>query len=775
MSNLAYVLYDNRLSVIFLLCFSILGLLACIVVKMYCITKRDVSETIFSEKDLANYNADKHDAFDHINALRQSVAPEGVEPGNLSFLKIHDKKDCYIRSFTVDKIPRNVKFAETFSVLMNFENVTTSIFIRKMQESTAVKKLDYQVVILEGEQLEAVKNADRNRWRKLQGQIADVEHWASRIESGDNDFYEVGFLFSIRADSVEELNLLSDSFHLKAKEKLMEVSSCYGVQPEAYLSNGPYNSVFTAQRGLVKQSGIKFHLFDRYATTAIFNHTEEDFYHENGVLIGRNMDTQKPATFDPMDSSHSGFGIIFAGFTGAGKSATIKILANRLVDWGWRFAAIDSQRIGNRGEYSYLAEELNGRSFQIKKDSPDIMNFFEIWEEEVEIKDENGNSRYEFLVNLENKVIECVQILKSIILNGKQKPNFEMDMFIDEILTDACKEIYDAHGIYQNDVESLYEMGKIVEHGVVTTGRVRKQMPTISECFKCILLMQMDDERENRKLAYDTIISGLKESVKEVIYSEESCRFFTAQEYESLPKSRKLGNKKVYVNESGVEEKVIVVRGIRSYYDGQSTIPIDRNCRFTNIDVSALPKEEQLLARRIGIMYINENFVRRNSENLKKAEKLIVISDEQHEDFHNEYSRFVYENMWRTARKKNVSPWGIAQSIVDYYRYDETRAMLSNSSVKILFKHDPTDRDELVNKVKLSESEATRVLRLGGRLTYRYKPGRKKKKVPSRKGELCLIDNGRVCFIKVDYLEELEWYSVETDIEKRVELKKKAG
>ena len=76
----------------------------------------------------------------------------------------------------------------------------------------------------------------------------------------------------------------------------------------------------------------------------------------------------------------------------------------------------------------------------------------------------------------------------------------------------------------------------------------------------------------------------------------------------------------------------------------------------------------------------------------------------------------------------------------------------------MLLKQDIMDRDFLKKATPLTDAEIDKVISQGG--------DPDDKDDDSRKGELCLIDNGKVVFVKVDYLVESEADVVETDIRK---------
>ena len=112
----------------------------------------------------------------------------------------------------------------------------------------------------------------------------------------------------------------------------------------------------------------------------------------------------------------------------------------------------------------------------------------------------------------------------------------------------------------------------------------------------------------------------------------------------------------------------------------------------------------------------------------------------------------------------------MTQALVDYNVNEETRAILKNSAMKIIFKQDKMDSDFVKKVTPLTDIQLKRIMGMGGgkNALGEYDD--------SRKGELCLIDNNiDVVFIKVDYLKETEAVICETDAENRAKLFKRTA
>lgn len=287
-------------------------------------------------------------------SVKELVMCDGVDPNNNGYLVLNDSgQDIYVMCMYIEKNKRKNDFAVTYEKLMNTKGVTTSIYIEPMRDGKAVRTMDKRVLILDSEQQGAAKDGDRNRYRKLGSKLRDTEKYADDVESGNNNLYEVSFIFVLWNTSLEQLMIDVNEFHNTALNSgNIELCSCYSTHPEAFLSAAPMNRLYKAGTGLVKTCCVKKHVMDTYSLSCIFNHTRSDFYHENGIIAGRNMSTGRPATFDCYDKMFDSYGVVVCGSTGTGKSATIKMYFTRYADFGVRIASIDFEKVGSRGEYS---------------------------------------------------------------------------------------------------------------------------------------------------------------------------------------------------------------------------------------------------------------------------------------------------------------------------------------------------------------------------------------------------------------------------------------
>lgn len=690
--------------------------------------------------------------FQNRKSVKELAAPIGVNPNPLEYMVIVDNEtNVFTICYYIHKMPRNTTFATTFSVLCNYPNVTSSVFIDPVLEGRASKLLDKKVTSLETEICDAEKANDTNRLRKLRQKEADATRWATKIESGDNALFDVAFLFVLQDTNLENLFLKASEFHSIAREKGIDLVASYSAHPEAFLSAYPTNRIFHPSIGPLKGLSIKRHVLDKKALGDIFNHTRYEFSHKNGVVIGHNMSSGQLILYDPYDPSHDGYGVVFVGKTGSGKSASVKMFTTRFIDFDYKIRSIDFEPKGSVGEYSGACDAVGGINYQIHSKSKNIFNLFELDKEDI--FDETTNTEYPDL-RLSEMLSNLRYLQIALLKDGGNIEDFSLFTFIKAILDDVNHSLFAERGIVNGDVSSLYtsSKGTIGIH----SGRVKKTLPTITDFYKKVLIAKVRNENDFHKKAYQIIVDGFKDYVKELYYCavENDVVFLTSEEFNKLPVNRR---QERYYTYEGKEYPAIAIHGNKPYFDGQSTIVAGPDAPWINIDISQLPEKERNVAILLSLNYLGENCVKKNSQNPKKASKMILLIDELHKLFPIDEARLFIADAYRTFRKRNVSPWAITQFLADFKGYPETEALLKNATSIFMLKQEIQDTDFLKNATPLTDSQIEKVCSLGHGDDDDSQ---------EHKGELCLIDNNKVCFLKVDYLINSESRAVETDINK---------
>ena len=679
-------------------------------------------------------------------SLKEFLAPDAVDPNNYKYVKLQDAgRDVYVRNYYIDMLPKDAEFATTFADLFNFKNMMSQTRIVPLTNERAVQIVDRQVLDLDTELASARKSADRNRYRKISDKMRNAEAWGRDVENGKNQFFEVTFTHQAYAKSLDELNAGGNDFHAKALGKNISIVSSYGVEPEAYKSGFPLNRMFRAKLGPIKTTTAKAHLMDIYSLSTIFNHTKSSFYHKNGVYLGRDLMSSRPITFDPYDPSLEAHNIIFAGKTGTGKSATIKMFLSRAADFGLKYCAVDSEARGRQGEYSILTKKLDGENFQIHSGSKEIVNLFEI-SEELEYDESTGQETV--TLHLIDRISIIKGILMTMITYGKAAPSFEDATTMESIVEDIVSYLYEVRGILDGVPESLYA-------STAGYSSVKKPLPTITDFYIEALRRQQANTYEHHVKGYALILDAMKSYVKDLIYIPKLIRILTREEYEKLPIDQ--SGHRYYETEEGEHIEAVQIKGVRSYYDGQSTIKVNLDTPAINLDISQLPANDLPIGMVIATNFLHENIIKKNSANPKRLQKRAILIDEAHRLFpYPELRRFLGD-LYMTARKRFIVPICCTQSLSQFKNYEETREIVKQSPMIFLLRQDAQDREYIAESTRMSPGQLAHLFQLGGSMQNDGSV--------AEKGQVCMIVNHHVVFAKIDYLKYTETDVVETNMQ----------
>lgn len=687
-------------------------------------------------------------------SVKELIAPVGINTAPLEYMAIADNEtNVFTACFYIHKMCRVTKFATTFAALYNYPNITSSTFLEPCPKNVASKYLDKRITSLETEIIGATKAGDTNRIRRLNIKKQEAEKWAKELEKGNNSLLYVTFLFVLQDTDFDRFFIRASEFHSRAKEKGIDLVASYSAHPEAFVSSYPTNRVFHPTVGPVKGLSVKRHIMDKKSVADIFNHTQAEFSHKDGIVIGHDLSTGRLILYNPYDPSHDGYGVIFVGKTGSGKSASVKMFFTRFIDFGYKIRSIDFEPKGSAGEYSRACDSVGGVNYQVHSKSKNIFNLFEIDVEEI--YDETTDTEYTDL-KLKEALSNLCYMQIALIKDGREFDDFSLFTFIKDILNDTNRALYDELGIIDGDVNSLYTSTSTSFQGI-HSGRVKKELPTITKFYKKVLYKKAKNTNSFYDKAYEIILAAFKEYVRELYYCfvENDVVFFSKDEFYKL-QSNDSGERNYITN--GNSYPAICVRGNKPYFDGQSTVVTGPDTPWINFDISQIPEKERSVIILILQNYINENCVKRNSQNPKKAQKMIVAIDEIQRTFDIEEARKFIDAAYATYRKRNVSPWTITQFLSNFDGYKETKTLLKNATSVFMLKQEIQDYDFLKRSTPLSDSQIERVFSLGHG---------DDDDSDEHKGEICLIDNSsKVCFLKVDYLKDSEALAVETDINK---------
>ncbi len=576
-------------------------------------------------------------------SIKELIAPSGIDASNIDHLEIISNVKKYARSFFVSTLPRMCTFPELFRDMYFFGDINTSIYINPVQEARSQSELNRVINELETERIVAADKGNINRESNLTQKRLEAEQLRDEIAAGFNKLYEASVISTIFTYNLDDLDRLTKLLATEMAKSLVGVKTAWAIQEDAFKSNLP----------LMEDKIRKTHTFDRRSMSTIFPFVTSEVGHSTGIPLGFNRQTGTPILFDNFHNSLTNYNMVIFAKSGAGKSVTMKTLISRsslLMD-------IESLALDAEGEYTIVAESLGGINVVLSPNSKTVINVFDL---ETETTKDEITGRERLVLNVENKVEDVTQSLLTMARGSTRSK--EVNELTKQIIAESVSEEYMACGI-TSDPSSLYEASNTIgQDGRLY--REKKKMPTIGSWYKRLQRKAQENTNEDYRFHYSYLLKVMKQYVREY-------------------------------------------NGQMAYFDGQSTFELLEGAPFINLDISQLEEKfARPLAQQILLTWIWEKFVKKNSEDRKKATKKRVIVDEAWMLLPYPEAVDFLNTMARRARKRNVSLAVVSQRFQDFYEKPEAQAVLTSSDTKLFLAQDKSEIQYLKEVFKLSEGEA---------------------------------------------------------------------
>ena len=575
--------------------------------------------------------------------IKELIAPSGIDASKIDHLEIISDVKRYARSFFISTLPRMCTFPELFRDLYFFGDINTSLYITPIAESRSQNELNKVINELETERIVAADRGNINRESTLTQKRFEAEQLRDEIAAGFNKMYEASIVSTLFTYNMEDLDRLTKLLATEMSKSLVGIKSAWAIQEDAFKSNLP----------LMDDKLKKTHAFDSRSMGTVFPFTTSEVGHPTGVPLGFNKQTGTPILFDNFDSSLTNYNMVIFAKSGAGKSVTMKTLISRSsVLMGIESLALDAE-----GEYSIVAESLGGINVVLSPNSSTVINLFDI--EPETIKD-GITGRERVVLNVENKVEDVTQALLTMARGSTRNP--DVNELTKQLIAEAVLEEYKSIGL-TNDPSSLYERDNPFQRGDKLY-KGKKKMPTIGSWYKRIVEKAKQNENQDYRHQYNYLIKVMKQYIREY-------------------------------------------NGQMAYFDGQSTFELLDGAPFINLDISQLEEKfARPLAQQILLSWIWEKYVKKNSEDRKKAKKKRVLVDEAWMLLPYPEAVDFLNTMARRARKRNVSLAIVSQRFQDFYENPDVQAVLTSSDTKLFLAQDKSEIEYVKSVFKLSEGEA---------------------------------------------------------------------
>ncbi len=575
--------------------------------------------------------------------IKDLIAPSGIDASKIDHLEIISNVKRYARSFFISTLPRMCTFPELFRDLYFFGDINTSVYITPIAESRSQNELNKVINELETERIVAADKGNINRESTLSQKRFEAEELRDQIAAGFNKMYEASVIATLFTYNLEDLERLTKLLSTEMSKSLINIKNAWAIQEEAFQSNLP----------LMNDKIKKTHSFDSRSMGTVFPFTTSEVGHPTGVPLGFNKQTGTPILFDNFHSSLTNYNMVIFAKSGAGKSVTMKTLISRSsVLMGIESLALDAE-----GEYTIVAESLGGINVVLSPTSKTVINLFDI---EPEIVKDSITGRERTVLNVENKVEDVTQALLTMARGSTRST--DVNELTKQVIAESVAEEYASIGITSNP-NSLYQTGEKIHTGDKLY-KEKKEMPTIGTWYHRIERKAQDNTNIDYQFHYSYLLKVMKQYIREY-------------------------------------------NGQMAYFDGQSTFELLDGSPFINLDISQLEERfARPLAQQILLSWIWEKYVKKNSEDRKKARKKRVLVDEAWMLLPYPEAVDFLNTMARRARKRNVSLAIVSQRFQDFYEKPEAQAVLTSSDTKLFLAQDKSEIEYLKSVFKLSDGES---------------------------------------------------------------------
>lgn len=288
--------------------------------------------------------------------IQDIVAPKKIEV-DFDYVKIGEK---YFRTLFMAGYPRFVS-PGWLEPIINFDHsLDLSFSIYPVEGKTVLDDLRRKIA-----EMEAEIATDLQRGRIVnpgtQAKLEDARALQEQLVKGAERFFEFSFYITIPADSMEELNQITQQVESTLGSLLVVAKKATLQMEEAFQSTLPLG---------IDRLGITRNM-DTTSLATTFPFTSADLSSDKGVLYGINEDNDSLIVFDRF--SLENYNSILLASSGAGKSYAVKLEAVRSLMLGTEVFIIDPE-----SEYKPLTETVGGEFISFSFNSPAKINPFDL-------------------------------------------------------------------------------------------------------------------------------------------------------------------------------------------------------------------------------------------------------------------------------------------------------------------------------------------------------------------------------------------------------------
>jgi type IV secretory pathway VirB4 component len=291
-----------------------------------------------------------------IISIRDLIAPTSFEV-NPNHIRLGAK---FLRTVFVITYPRYISVGwfspiinlnSTFDIAMYFYPVKTSLVLKQLKNKAG--NLEAQIAS------DAEKGAARDPLRETA--LRDIEYLRDALTQGTEKFFQFCLYVTLYADSLEELDKLTDTVEDIFGSRLIYSKRVYFQAEQGFNSTLPLNRDELVVAFNMNSSPI----------ASSFPFVSSELTSDEGILYGINRHNNSLILFDRFSLQNAN-SVVFAT-SGAGKSYAVKLEVLRSLMVGTEVIIIDPEY-----EYKHLSEAVGGTYINISLASKSKINPFDL-------------------------------------------------------------------------------------------------------------------------------------------------------------------------------------------------------------------------------------------------------------------------------------------------------------------------------------------------------------------------------------------------------------
>ena len=308
--------------------------------------QKNEKEIIAAEKA---YQEGRASVIDLISPAALKVTPDHLELGGK-----------WVRTLFVTTYPRYIDVGWFEPVIDYSATLDIAMYFYPMDAQIILKQLRNKVGVLEAQlNADAEKGAPRDP--QTETALRDIEQLRDDLTQGIEHFFHFGLYVTIYADSIKDLNLLTEKIESIIGSKMVYSRRAFWQAEQGFNSTLPQAT---------DQLAVGFNMQSSPCASS-FPFVSSELTSDSGVLYGINRHNNSLVLFDRFSLQNAN-SVVFAT-SGAGKSYAIKLEILRSMMTGTDILVIDPER-----EYQYLSDAVGGTYVNISLNSESKINPFDL-------------------------------------------------------------------------------------------------------------------------------------------------------------------------------------------------------------------------------------------------------------------------------------------------------------------------------------------------------------------------------------------------------------